>query len=102
MELVGSRGRIILERETGNVTVHALGKGPNNETHIIYDTKGEHFSSSHYGADIQLIRDIRSYFDGKNLEALGCARAEDGLLSLALVQATTESIEREGIPSPMI
>jgi predicted dehydrogenase len=102
MELVGSRGRIILERETGNVTVHALGKGPNNETHTIYDTKGEHFSSSHYGADIQLIRDIRSYFDGKNLEALGCARAEDGLLSLALVHATTESIKREGIPSPIV
>lgn len=102
LELVGSRGRIVLERETGNVTVHALGKGPNNETHTIYDTRGEHFSSSHYGADIQLIRDIRSFFDGKNLEALGCARAEDGLQSLSMVHATTESIQKEGIPVSLV
>ncbi len=98
LELIGSKGRIVLERETGNVTVHALGSKPNEETHTIYDTRGEYFNSSHYGADIQLIKDIRSYFDGKSLDALGCAKVVDGIHSLAMVLATEQSVAQEGVP----
>lgn len=98
LELVGSKGRIVLERETGKVVVYTLSTSAKNKHYTIYDTRDEYFDSSHYGADIQLIKDVRSYFDGKSLEELKCARVEDGVHSLAMIIATAQSIEKKGMP----
>lgn len=105
LELIGSRGRIVLERSTARIRVHAIGDGPNNETITVMDTRDENFASSHYGADIQLLRDIRSFCDlrdaGKPVDSLGCASAADGDEALRMIKATIASIEKQGTPVPL-
>ncbi|MCY1152529.1 MAG: Gfo/Idh/MocA family oxidoreductase [Sphaerochaetaceae bacterium] len=96
LELVGSKGRIVLERDTAKVIVHKINPGHNNEETIIIDAKDNNFKSTHFGADTQLIHDIRMIFDGKTIEELGCAKAIDGLNSLEQVCAIEKSIMEEG------
>jgi predicted dehydrogenase len=87
-ELIGTQGRIVLTRSEG--TVRLVRYGSRDET--VYDLKNDEFFTSHYGADLQLIRDIRGFRDGRE-PAAGTA---DGYSSLALVRETLSSIEAGG------
>lgn len=96
LELVGSKGKIFLERESAKVVAHKIKPGVNNEEIITIDAKDANYHSTHFGADTQLIHDIRDIFDGKTLGDLKCAQAFDGLQSLKLISAIEKSIINEG------
>ena len=98
LELVGSRGRIILERATGHVTVHTIDEGPYAVTTTTYDMRNNAFMGSHFGADTQLVSDIRAVFDGATIKDLGCASIDDGYRSLQMVLATEKSIGQDAAP----
>lgn len=90
LELVGTIGRIYLTRSEGTVRLIQWGKA--EET--VFDLKGPEFFTSHYGADLQLIRDIRAFYDG----SIPAAGTKDGHNSLNLVVQTLNSIASEGVP----
>jgi predicted dehydrogenase len=102
LELVGSRGRMILERASGTIHLYQIGDGEHGESMQILDARDEGFASSHYGADLQLIRDMRRFCDlrnsHQNTESLGCAHAVDGHEALRMIIATTKSILQNGTP----
>lgn len=90
IELVGASGRARLERGTGRIDV-VSDYGAHTE---LRDARGPHFGSSHFGADIELLREIKRHGEG----AEPIAGTEDGLLSLRMVLATEESIASGGRP----
>jgi len=88
LELVGSNGRIILKRHTAELdVVRDYGKH-----HEVIDCKDEAFKTSHFGADLKLIADMRSFFDGEN----PVVSAEHGFESTRMVMATHQSIDHGG------
>lgn len=90
IELVGSTGRARLTRHTGSIDlIRNYG-----ESHEVIDARGPHFESSHFGADIELLREIRRHADG----ARPVAGTADGLRSLQMVLATERSIAAGGSP----
>jgi predicted dehydrogenase len=88
--LVGERGRIMLTRHEGLVTVDSS-FGATSE---LFDCRGEEFETSHFGADRDLVRALREFHDGRR----PVASAADGYLSLEMVLAAQESIQRCGQP----
>ncbi|HKK49329.1 MAG TPA: Gfo/Idh/MocA family oxidoreductase [Alkalispirochaeta sp.] len=82
LELVGSSGKVFLERSTGTVTL-VNQYGANREV-IEPDRTLE---SSHFGADLQLVRDIAAMADHPHPPAT----VHDGVESLRLVEATRRS-----------
>lgn len=88
LELVGNRGRILLTRHTGQLDVIS-DFGSNRET---VDCRDEEFSSSHFGADRKLIRELRAFYDG----APPVVGAQSGLEATALVMAAHKSIDSGG------
>ncbi len=98
LELIGSKGRIILERETGIITVHRILPGPDNEQTYTVEVKGEFFTSSHYGADMQLIKELVLKCNGHEMKQEESANTVDGYKSLKMVIATEESIAKDGMP----
>ena len=95
LELVGSRGRIMVERETGQVRVMRILDGYQKEESYTLEVQGEYFSSSHYGADIQLLKEIHSSFHTLSRRN-PVADSSDGLESLRMIHATVDSIEEDG------
>ncbi|MBN2861400.1 MAG: Gfo/Idh/MocA family oxidoreductase [Sphaerochaetaceae bacterium] len=95
LELVGSRGRIMVERETGQVRVMRILDGYQKEEAYTLEVQGEYFSSSHYGADIQLLKEIHASFHALS-KGNPTADSSDGLESLRMIHATVESIEGDG------
>ena len=88
LELVGSQGRIRLIRNTGQIDlVNEYGAH-----HEVVDASDSHLGSSHNGADIGLLKDIRGFCEG----GTPVARAEDGHLALRMVHAAQIAIERGG------
>jgi len=60
LELLGSSGRIVLTRSTGELSVISkYGK-----SRRVFFAGGKDFGSSHYGADKALLREMRSFYDG--------------------------------------
>ena len=98
LSLIGSKGRIVLERETALITVHKILPGPDNEETYTVEAKGEYFNSSHYGADMQLIKEIYAKCNGQEVKRGESANTIDGYTSLNMVIATQKSIELEGMP----
>lgn len=89
LELVGTKGRLYLNRHTGRIDVIA-DHGKRRYT-ISFSGEGE-FTSSHFGADLQLIRHIRDWYDG----AEAVATAADGLSATSVSMAAIDSIEQRG------
>lgn len=102
LELVGSRGRILMERSSGIITLYTIGDGEGNEQMQRISAAGEHFDSSHYGADIQLIKDLRTFCDlregGQSTEQMHIAHASDGHRSLLMIEAALASMHAGGTP----
>jgi predicted dehydrogenase len=90
LTLVGDRGKITVNRHEGVVTV-ATDHGRKTE---VIDCRDEEFETSHFGADLELIRALRAFYDGHP----PIAGADDGFTSLEVVHAVQESIERSGQP----
>jgi len=88
LELVGSSGRIILVRNTGQIDlVNEFGAH-----HEVIDASDSHLESSHNGADIRLLKDMRGFCEGH----MPVARSTDGHLSLRMVHAAEKAIETGG------
>ena len=88
LELVGSSGRIRLIRNSGEIDV-VRDYGARQET---IDASDSHLDSSHNGADIGLLKDIRGFCAG----GTPVAQSTDGHLSLRMVHAAGQAIDRGG------
>jgi predicted dehydrogenase len=88
LELVGTEGRLTLTRGTGIIELYS----EHGKRHEIIDTKGDEFSSSHFGADLALVRDLKRFVDGEP----PVATVEDGHESLRMVEAAQMSIDAGG------
>lgn len=89
LELVGSKGRLILTRHTGKldlVTDHG-------KTHQTFDCRDDHFDDSHFGADFALVRELRRFCDG----APPTVSAHAGLEATRMVMGAFRSMDADGI-----
>jgi predicted dehydrogenase len=89
LELVGTKGRIILTRQTGTLDVVA----DYGRAHKVLDCRDEHFGSSHFGADVELVRELRRFCDG----APPTVSARSGLEATRMAMALFESMDNGGI-----
>jgi predicted dehydrogenase len=88
LELVGSTGRLMLFRETGLIDlISDHGSG-----HQQIDTRTGEFTSSHFGADLELVREMARFAAGAPPKAL----LRDGYESLRMVTAAQASIDGGG------
>lgn len=90
LTLLGEKGKIFLNRHEGTVTLHS-DFGRSQE---VFDCRGDEFDTSHFGADRDLVRALRAFYDG----TAPIATAEDGYMSLEMVLATQDSIQHSGQP----
>ncbi len=100
MELVGTRGRIILTRRTGALDVVAdidHASGDYGASHEVIDCRDEHFEGSHFGADVALIRELRRFCDG----APPAVGARAGLEATRMVMAALRSMDGGGVTVEM-
>lgn len=93
MELVGTEGRIRLIRETGMLDVVS----ERGLEHEVIDCKDERFYSSHFGADVELVRELRRFCDG----AQPVATARDGLQATRMVEGALRSMDEGGVTVDM-
>lgn len=90
LEIVGERGRLRMERHSGDIDIvedHGCARG------LIRHPDPDR-GSSHYGADLELVRRMRR-FAGGEAPPVGVA---EGLASLRLVVAAQESLRAGGRP----
>lgn len=90
LEIVGASGRLRMERHSGTIDVVAA-HGHQTETITFPDPERQ---STHFGADRQLVRTMRRFFDGEP-PPVG---PRDGLSSLRMVHAALKSLRNRGIP----
>ena len=88
LELVGTEGKLTLTRGTGTIELWS----DHGATHEIIDTRDHEFSSSHFGADLELVRALRRFVDGET----PIASVQDGHESLRMVTAAQASIDAGG------
>lgn len=88
LELLGSSGRLVLTRSTGQIELYS----DYGRTHETIDARGADFESSHYGADLELVRALRRFVDGVE-PPVGSAA---GLASLRMIHATQASLDAGG------
>ena len=88
LELVGTSGRIILTRHTGTLDVVS----DYGAAHEIVECQDQESASTHFGADLKLIRELRSFYDG----AAPTVSATDGFQATRMIMATHDSIDNDG------
>ena len=88
--LLGEKGKIRINRHEGFVTLD-YDYGKKQE---VFDCRGTEFDTSHFGADRDLVRMLRAFYDGKK----PVATALDGYKSLEMVIAAQKSIKNDGQP----
>lgn len=88
LELVGTEGRIILTRHRGNINI-ATTDGVGNRD---IDCRDEDFGGSHFGADKELIRELRRFCEGE----APTASASEGLEATRMAMAALESMDQSG------
>jgi predicted dehydrogenase len=87
-EIVGEKGRIQIIRHTGELDV-VSDYGQKRE---VVDARDSNHGSSHFGADVRLVRELRRFSDGAT-PVVGC---REGHIASATVFAALESIDRDG------
>lgn len=87
-ELVGSSGRILLNRATGTVDL----LGDHGRTHRVIDCRSDEFEGTHFGADAELVAELRRFSDG----AAPMVPASAGLEATRMVEAALASMDRGG------
>lgn len=90
LEIVGSSGRLRMERHSGSIDIVA-DHGHRCETITFADPDR---NSSHFGADLELVRTMRRFCNGTK-PPVGPL---DGMASLRMVQATLQSLRGGGVP----
>jgi predicted dehydrogenase len=93
LELVGTKGRIILTRHTGSLDVVS----DYGDTHQVVDCRDEDFGGSHFGADLALVRELRRFCDG----APPTVSAGEGLEATRMVMAALKSMDGGGMSIEM-
>jgi predicted dehydrogenase len=93
LELVGTEGRILLTRKTGALDVIS----DYGRAHEVIDCRDEAFGSTHFGADVALIREMRRFYDG----APPTVSARAGLEATRLVFAAFKSMDQGGVTVSM-
>ena len=89
LELVGTEGRIILTRHTGTLDVVS----DHGREHEVVDCRGEAAGGgSHFGADVELVRELRRFCDG----APPLVSARSGLEATRMVMASFQSMDAGG------
>lgn len=88
LEIVGSSGRLRLERHSGSIDVIA---DYGHQQRTVHCSSADR-ESSHFGADLELIRTLRKFYDGE-APPVGVA---EGVNSLRLVLAAQHSLQRQG------
>jgi predicted dehydrogenase len=88
LELVGTKGRIILTRHTGILDIVTDYGG----SHEIIDCKKDDFGSSHFGADLELVRELKTFYEG----APPLVSARNGLEAARMIDAGLRSIDAGG------
>ncbi len=87
-ELIGTTGRVILNRSTGSLDVLS----DRGRTHTSIDCRNENFAGTHFGADAALVRELRRFSDG----APPTVSARAGLEATRMVEAALASMDRHG------
>lgn len=88
--LVGELGKIVLNRHEGIVRLYSeYGRRVD-----VFDCRGKEFATSHFGADYELVRLLKQFYDGR----APVASVIDGYRSLKIVLAAQESIQQSGQP----
>ncbi|MAS15099.1 MAG: hypothetical protein CMH69_17530 [Nitratireductor sp.] len=90
LEIVGSSGRLRMERHSGEIDLVA-DYGHRRETIGFKDPER---GSTHFGADLQLVRTLRRFYAGE-APPVGVA---EGVASLRMVLAAQKSLRRHGQP----
>lgn len=90
LEIVGSSGRLRMERHSGSIDIVA-DHGHRCETIAFADPER---NSSHFGADLELVRSMWRFCKGTN-PPVG---PRDGMASLRMVHATLQSLRSGGVP----
>jgi predicted dehydrogenase len=90
LEIVGSSGRLRMERHSGSIDLVA----DHGKTHQVITPDVPDRGSSHFGADLQLVRSLRRFVDGE-APTVG---VPEGIASLRLVVAAQKSLRAGGRP----
>ncbi|POF28003.1 Gfo/Idh/MocA family protein [Roseibium marinum] len=88
LEIVGENGRLRMERHSGAIDVVSQ----HGEHREVIDASAEDSGSSHFGADLELVRRMRRYCDGE-MPPVGIS---DGVASLRIVNAAHLSLRNHG------
>lgn len=88
LELIGDQGRLVLTRSKGEIIVYSRSGAP---AHLI-DARNEEFASSHFGADLELVRELDRFCHG----ARPRAKAQDGYDSLQMIHGIYHSVLKKG------
>ena len=88
LELVGTKGRLILTRHTGELDIVT----DYGQTHFVLDCRDENFEDSHFGADIALVKELRHFCEG----APPTVSAQAGLEATRMVMASFRSMDAGG------
>ncbi len=89
-ELIGSSGRIFMTRATGEIEVLSN----HGKDRILIDARNQDFSSSHFGADLELLREIDRFAKGETPKV----KSIDGHRSLEMIHASLQSIHSNSNP----
>jgi predicted dehydrogenase len=90
LEIVGSTGRLTMERHSGTIDLVA-DHGRRRES---FRPEAPDRGSSHFGADLELVRTLRRFVDGET-PPVG---VQEGIASLRLVLAAQRSLRAGGRP----
>ncbi len=87
LELIGTKGRVILTRLKGEIDIVTdYGK----KTHDVIHCKAEAFETSHFGADRQLVQDIAAFARGDESLVNGWYGMEASRMAIAAIQSIDE------------
>ena len=87
LELVGTKGRIILTRLKGEIDIVT---DYGEKKHEVIHCKAEAFETSHFGADRQLVQDIAAFVRGAESPVNGWYGMEATRMALAAMQSIDE------------
>lgn len=90
LEIVGSSGRLRMERHSGRIDLVA----DHGHRHEQLDFSSPDRDSTHFGADLELVRTLRRFCDGEK-PPVG---VREGVASLRLVLAAQKSLRSNGRP----
>jgi predicted dehydrogenase len=90
LEIVGTKGRVILTRLRGEIDIVT---DYGEKSHEVIHCKSDDFESSHFGADRKLVQEIAAFARGKASPVDGGA----GLEATKMILAALDSIDQGGV-----